>query len=128
MEKEVLVKIKQQFERDGYNLFPSKSLLFRGVMINGFNCADNIGGDEFFNIFSKFRNLENDTNNKKTTTEAFRILDNATVEQLNFIINQIYLAKGYGYKISNKFSLIRFILLVFNDKKLNIIGEQQAEP
>jgi hypothetical protein len=51
----------------------------------------------------------------KTTTEAFRILDDDTVMRLNFIINQIYLAKGYGHKISNKSSLIRFILFVFNE-------------
>lgn len=126
-EKEVLVKIKQQFERDGDNYFPSKSLLFRGAINAVYEYAKTIDKDIFFNIYSKFRNLESDNKDKKTTTEAFRVLDDDTVMRLNFIINQIYLAKGYGYKISNKSSLIRFILFVFNEQKLNIINNREYE-
>ncbi|VVH67037.1 hypothetical protein BSPLISOX_2761 [uncultured Gammaproteobacteria bacterium] len=123
VEKEVLVKIKQQFERDQGNYFPSKSLLFRGAINSVYEYAKTIDKEILFNIYSKFRNLKSNNNDKKITTEAFRILNDDTAKQLNFITNQIYLAKGYGHKISNKSSLIRFVLFVFNEQKLNIINK-----
>ena len=121
-ERKVLVSIKQQFERNGDYMFPSKSLLFREAIHAVYLHAKSVDDVKLFDCYSKFRNLKKPSSSKtkKTVKEAFRILDDKMVDEINFIINQIYTAKGFGHKIHNRSSLIKFILFVFKDKHLKI--------